>query len=70
MAIFDVIIWNREALMSGDDNSAITENSFVRVCRKYGLIQLVSNKSASYVSKYWFIQRLCRLTLQIYNVKF
>jgi hypothetical protein len=27
--------------MSGNDNSAITENGFVVVCRKYGLVQLV-----------------------------
>jgi len=35
----------REALMSGNDNSAITERSFVSVCRKYGLVQLVDMES-------------------------
>ena len=27
--------------MSGNDNSVITEHSFVVVCRKYGLVKLV-----------------------------
>lgn len=36
-----LLLNDREALMSGNDNSAITEQGFVTVCRKYGLVQLV-----------------------------
>jgi len=36
-----ILYYCREALMSGNDNSVITEHSFVVVCRKYGLVKLV-----------------------------
>ena len=33
----------REALMSGEGNESISHNSFIEVCKKHGLVQLVSS---------------------------